>query len=314
MLKIDLITGFLGAGKTTFIHKYLDFLKRNGVKAAIIENEFGCADVDARLLQDTQVPIRSLTGVCMCCRGKSMFQNMIISAAKEGYDRLLVEPSGIYDVDEFFSTMMDQEVRSLSEIGSIITIVDAIAAEPQSDAAGYLRFSQILSAGVILLSKTQMASMEEIESVKTQLHDSLLAYGCTRVLKNEDLLIKCWDDFTDADFQRISSAGYRLFDHKREALDHQSIFQAFPFASYCRGEADLSEKIHQLFSDVTPGRVCRVKGHIRDLSGNWYELNCTRECFSVRKVEIKRGLFMIIGEELDKRYLEALFIDKKSAR
>ena len=101
-MEVDLITGFLGVGKTTFIRSYLKYLEKKGQKAAVIENEFGSVDIDSQLLQDTGCPISSLAGECMCCTGKDTFRHMLMDAAEEGVDRVLVEPSGIYDVDEFF--------------------------------------------------------------------------------------------------------------------------------------------------------------------------------------------------------------------
>ena len=68
-MEVDLITGFLGVGKTTFIRSYLKYLEKKGQKAAVIENEFGSVDIDSQLLRDTGCPISSLAGECMCCTG-----------------------------------------------------------------------------------------------------------------------------------------------------------------------------------------------------------------------------------------------------
>ena len=79
MTKVDLITGFLGAGKTTFIHRYLQYLRDQRV--LIIENEFGSIGVDSSLLKDEGCPIEDLSGVCMCCKGRGRFISMLIGAA-----------------------------------------------------------------------------------------------------------------------------------------------------------------------------------------------------------------------------------------
>ena len=85
-MKVDLITGFLGVGKTTFIRRYLEYLEKHGQKAAVIENEFGSVDIDSQLLQDTGCAISSLAGECMCCTGKDTFRHMLMDAAEEGVD------------------------------------------------------------------------------------------------------------------------------------------------------------------------------------------------------------------------------------
>ena len=70
MVTVDLITGFLGAGKTTFIHRYIHYLKKQGISVGIIENEFGDVGVDSELLKDDGCQISDLSGLCMCCVGK----------------------------------------------------------------------------------------------------------------------------------------------------------------------------------------------------------------------------------------------------
>ena len=314
MLKVDLITGFLGAGKTTFLQKYLRYLKQKGLKVALIENEFGGADADSRMLQAEDIPISSLTGVCMCCKGKTMFQNMILNAAHEGYDRILVEPSGIYDVDEFFASMMDRDLAACSQIGSIITIVDARMDAALSEQARYLFFSQILAAGRILLSKVQLVTAAEVENTVSRMNELLRHYGSDRVLTEADYLAKDWSLLTDEDMERLTEAGSCMLEHERESLDHSALFQALTYAGYCVDRQDLEQRIRSLFADRSHGEVYRVKGHIRDLSGNWYEMNCTRDSFSVRPVQIKRGLFVIIGQELDAAWMDRAFLDRETAR
>ena len=89
MTKVDLITGFLGAGKTTFIHEYLHHLRAG--RTLIIENEFGSIGVDAQFLRGEGCPIEDLSGVCMCCRGRDQFIHMLCDAAEQGYDRVPYE-------------------------------------------------------------------------------------------------------------------------------------------------------------------------------------------------------------------------------
>ena len=314
MLKVDLITGFLGAGKTTFIHRYLNHLKSQGQKVAIIENEFGGADVDTALLKNEEVSIKTLTGVCMCCKGKSMFQSMIITAAAEGYDRILVEPSGIYDVDEFFDTMLDPMVSATSEIGSIITIMDATENTQLSDEAKYICFSQLLASGKVVFSKSQLADPEAIQNTCLYLNQLMKDHGSNRIFADEDLLIRDWSDLTDDDYLSLMNAGYCILDHKREALEHEALFQAYCFASYCRDEESLAQTIRSLFSDSSHGTMFRVKGHIRDLTNQWFEINCTRDAFSLRKADVKKGLFVCIGQDLDEAYLRSLFFSKAEAK
>ena len=145
MVQVDLITGFLGAGKTTFIHKYLRYLKDKGLNVRMIENEFGAVSVDTMLLRDDDCDITDLAGLCMCCVGKDAFIKMLIESANSGCDRIIVEPSGIYDVDEFFEVMSLPKVNSLCEIGSILTIADPYGMDHLTDEAEYLLYAALTS-------------------------------------------------------------------------------------------------------------------------------------------------------------------------
>lgn len=165
MVKVDLITGFLGAGKTTFIEKYIGYLRRQGESIHIIENEFAEKGVDSHFLRDEVddcCKISDLSGMCMCCIGKKEFIRLLIESAQTACDRIIVEPSGIYDVDEFFDVLSDSRVCQLCEIGCIISIVDPFARENLTDEVKYLTFAQLAASGAVVFSKTQLLDSEEL--------------------------------------------------------------------------------------------------------------------------------------------------------
>ena len=108
MIKIDLITGFLGSGKTTFLKQYAKYLMAQGKNIGILENDFGAVNVDMLLLQELrgdQCELEMISGGCDKETHRRRFRTKLISMGMSGYDRILVEPSGIYDVDEFFDTL-----------------------------------------------------------------------------------------------------------------------------------------------------------------------------------------------------------------
>ena len=115
MIKIDLITGFLGSGKTTFIKKYAKYLMDKGYKIGILENDFGAVNVDMLLLQDIMgenCELEMIAGGCDKDCHYRRFKTKLISMGMRGFDRILVEPSGIFDVDEFFDILHDETVLS----------------------------------------------------------------------------------------------------------------------------------------------------------------------------------------------------------
>ena len=125
MVKIDLITGFLGSGKTTFIKKYAKYLIDSGKNIGILENDYGAVNVDMMLLQDLmgdQCELEMVSGGCDKDCHRRRFKTKLIAMGMCGYDRVIVEPSGIYDVDEFFDVLRDDPIDRWYEIGNVITV------------------------------------------------------------------------------------------------------------------------------------------------------------------------------------------------
>lgn len=311
MVQVDLITGFLGSGKTTFIHQYVSYLHEKGMKILVIENEFGSIGVDRALLRDDACDVSSLSGVCMCCKGKKMFEDLLIQGAQNGYDRILVEPSGIYDVDEFFAVMSLEKVRNYCKIGSILTIVDGQMDDALTDEAKYLMASQLYAAGSVIMSKTQLFSDSTISRTIEKLNELLAQYGNSHI-SAETLSLKNWSDFTPEDFEKFSQSGFQLFAHQRKAMQHDMIFQVKELADYCENAQDLEHRLKNLFLSPEFGSILRVKGHIQDLNKNWYEINCSKDSFHIRPCQMKRGLFIIIGQDLKEEAISRAFIPRRS--
>jgi len=311
MTKVDLITGFLGAGKTTFIKKYADYFTRKGEKISIIENEFGGIALDAVMLKDQACDGSQLSGGCMCCKGKVEFENMLLDMAAKGYDRVIVEPSGIYDVDEFFEMLLGEPLKNSCEIGCILTIADAQFNDALSDQAQYLMFSQLLSAGKVILSKAQMLPDVMIEVTVRKLNGILWSHGSSRHLEvGKDVMVKDWDSFDDEDFAAFAESGYQLVDHQRAFMEHAGAFTARVMTDYCKDKEHLESILIKLFKKGSCGQVLRVKGHISDVNGNWYEINASKSAWHIEEADVKRGLFIIIGQEFDEQKVRECFIPR----
>ena len=129
MVQVDLITGFLGAGKTTFLRRYAAWWAGQGVKVCVLENDFGAVNVDAMLLQDLEargVELETISGGCDCDTHQRRMRTKLISMAMRGFERVIVEPSGIFDVDEFFDVLRDEPLDRWYQLGNVIAIVDAL--------------------------------------------------------------------------------------------------------------------------------------------------------------------------------------------
>ena len=128
MTKIDLITGILGAGKTTFLLKYARACLDRGERIAVLENDFGAVNVDMLLLQELKCENCQLEMVSGCndpyCH-RRRFRTQLIALGMQHFDRIIVEPSGIFDMDEFFDLLYESPLDKWYQIGSILTIADA---------------------------------------------------------------------------------------------------------------------------------------------------------------------------------------------
>lgn len=160
MIKVDLITGFLGSGKTTFIKKYVRYLLDKGEKIGIIENDYGAINVDMLLLGrefGDECGMEMVVAADPDCH-RRRFKTKLIAMGMDGvndgkYDRIIVEPSGIYDVDEFFDILYEEPLDRFYEIGNVIAIVDAGLSDELSKESDYLLVSQIAEAGMVVFSK-----------------------------------------------------------------------------------------------------------------------------------------------------------------
>ena len=162
MTKIDVVSGFLGAGKTTLIKKLLaDAL--NGSKTVLIENEFGEIGIDGGFLQESGIEIKEMNSGCICCSlvgdfGTSL-KEVISTYAPE---RILIEPSGVGKLSDVLKAI-EKTARDLDvEINSAVAVVDATKAKMYIKNFGEFFINQIAYAGTIILSRTDKASAEKI--------------------------------------------------------------------------------------------------------------------------------------------------------
>ena len=164
MVQVDLITGFLGAGKTTFLRRYVRYLVEQGHNVCILENDFGAVNVDAMLVQDLlgdRCDLETISGGCDCDTHQRRMRTKLIAMAMRGFDRVVVEPSGIFDVDEFFDVLRDDPLDRWYRIGNVIAIVDAMLPEALSPQAEYLLASETANAGRVLLSRAPQAGPDQ---------------------------------------------------------------------------------------------------------------------------------------------------------
>ena len=313
MRKVDLITGFLGSGKTTFLKRYADYLIRSGGNIGIIENDHGAVNVDMLLLQEllgTNCDLEMVTGDCDLETHMRRLKTKLISFGMRGAGRVLVEPSGIFDVDEFFDVLREEPLDRWYEIGSVIAIVDAKLEDDLSEQSNYMLASQIANAGKVIISRSQESTRDDLRHTIRHLNEVMEMFGCKRrFFCSDDVLKKNWDDLTDDDFAAIASCGYILEDHVKLPFDRENDYDSVYIFKARTTKEDLTGRIRDLFADSSLGNIFRIKGFMPLEDGSWIELNATHRAIEVKPIERGQEIFIVIGEGLDKNKIAARWAD-----
>ena len=315
MVKVDLITGFLGSGKTTFIKKYARYLMDQGYNIGILENDFGAVNVDMMLLRELegeQCELEMVAGGCDKDCHRRRFKTKLIAMGMCGYDRVLIEPSGIFDMDEFFDALHEEPLDRWYQIGNVIAVVDAGLDEKMSEKADYILASEVADAGCIVLSKTQEASEKSIEDTVKHLNRALEAVHCKRKFGEDEIIQKDWEQFEKEDFERILNSGYIAEDYEKMSLDEKEVFKSLYFMDLEISGEELRDAAQKIMQDPACGSVFRIKGFTQEPDGSWTELNATHHEITQCPIAEGQKVIIVIGEHLEeeeiRKYLEP---DKK---
>ncbi len=217
MTKIDIISGFLGAGKTTLIKKLLAEAYA-GEKLVLIENEFGEISIDGGFLKESGVQVSEMSSGCICCSLVGDFGE----ALKDVYaqfkpDRILIEPSGVGKLSDVI-VAVENTVADAPEmkLNSYVTVADASKVKVYMKNFGEFYNNQIESAGTIILSRTQKMSQEKLEAAVALLRE-----------KNADaaILTTPWDQLDGktilAAVEKVSLADELLEKMRHEHEEHE---------------------------------------------------------------------------------------------
>ena len=171
MTRIDIISGFLGAGKTTLIKKLLgDALK--GQQVVLIENEFGEIGIDGGFLKDAGIEIREMNSGCICCSLVGDFGAALKDVITKYHpDRIIIEPSGVGKLSDVIKAVDGVEKEAGVALNSATTVVDVMKCKMHLRNFGEFFENQVKSAGTIILSRTDKADTEKVEAAVKMLRE-----------------------------------------------------------------------------------------------------------------------------------------------
>ena len=163
MAKIDIISGFLGAGKTTLIKKLIKEVFA-GQKVVLIENEFGEIGIDGGFLKDAGIEITEMNSGCICCSLVGDFGRALKKVVEEYHpDHILIEPSGVGKLSDVRRAIEKEAEECSLEIGSLVTVADVKKVRMYMKNFGEFYNNQIESAGTIILSRTQFVDQKKLD-------------------------------------------------------------------------------------------------------------------------------------------------------
>ena len=293
MVKIDLVTGFLGAGKTTFIKNYAKYLIDMGENLCILENDFGAINVDMMFLDNLDCGKEMVSGACDYDCHIRRFKTKLIQIAMMGYSRVIVEPSGIYDTDEFFDALYEEPLNKLYEINNIFFLYD-ISTSNLSYQSRYILTSESSVASKIIATKKDLIHKEiDLDYINNILKE----FKCNRVFTKDDIIYS-----DELDFKAIINSGYKTYDHIKIPVNMDNNFDSLYLLDESITIDELNKLKKELFKDKKYGNIERIKGFIFE-NNAWNKINITSINTEISPINDGQKVILIIGENLNKELI-----------
>lgn len=338
MAKIDIISGFLGAGKTTLIKKLVAEAFQ-GEKLVIIENEFGEIGIDGGFLKESGIQITEMNSGCICCSLVGDFSEALKEVlSKYAPDRVIIEPSGVGKLSDVVKAVKNTDESV--EINSTAVVVDASKCKMYMKNYGEFYNNQVEYAGTIVLSRTQKISEEKLDA-------------CLKLIREKNneasIITTPWDDIDGKKIleamekvntlekelieEHESGHGHEHCHHHEEECHHEEghhhhgeechheeghhhhhhhadeVFTSWGVETAHKfTEDELQDILKQLANEKNFGEVLRAKGIVAAAEGEWFHFDLVPG-----ETELRRGAadftgrVCVIGSKLDEGAIRELF-------
>jgi G3E family GTPase len=337
MTKVDIISGFLGAGKTTFIKKLLSDVWA-GEKLVLIENEFGEIGIDGGFLKDAGIEITEMNSGCICCTLVGDFSKALVKVLDEYHpDRVIIEPSGVGKLSDVARAIEAVEKDADIEIDGRITVVDGKKAKMYMKNFGEFFKDQVEHASTIVVSRTQMMTDEKVEECVHTLREEnaeatiistpwdelgkeAISHALTKGAEIESLFEDHEDHDHDHDHCDHDHHDHDHHDHDHDCCcghdhDHHHHHHADDvFTSWGKEtvhkytEEELDYLLKALSETTSYGTILRSKGIIQMTDGSWKQFDLVPEEYEVREGQPDyTGRICVIGTDLKEDDLLKLF-------
>jgi G3E family GTPase len=321
-MKIDIISGFLGAGKTTLIKKLIkEQLYRERI--VIIENEYGEVGIDGELLGGSNICIKEIVSGCICCSISDDFVKAVDIMEREyNPDRLIIEPSGVAKLSRVVSF-----IKTLDSLGNIKINIQAVVVDINNFDLYITNFgefytNQIVNARTVILSRTQNSNDQEITHVvmairKINPRCSIITTPWDR-LPSQRIISVCEqriDDLMRDSNQARKSLNITHVIRNSKTVTNSSakdVFDVWAKELHCKFSIDEINMILESFKDdKSVGFVIRAKGIIELLDGKWIKFDYIPNYIEIKEINSRsHRRVSVIGSKLDKIAIEELFLKK----
>ncbi len=291
-IKIDIISGFLGAGKTTFLKKLLTQAYA-GESVALLENEFGEVAIDGEALRDSNIAMKEIANGCICCTLQGNFISAIQELSAEYHpQRIVIEPTGLGRLTDIFRACRRAAEETNVIINAVITIVDGVSVLEYLDDAPEFYENQIKQAGVIVVSMTQELEETTVEAI---------SQGLRKLNVDAPLFTAPWWEI-DA-MEVLALAEERGCPEDDGSPSEKNPFRSLAFrVTKPWRERDLRRFFQMVAQDVF-GKVYRGKGFFPTAQGA-LKVDLVGGRVSVEHFPHKvQGRFVLIGCDLDRKAL-----------
>lgn len=321
-VKIDIFSGFLGAGKTTLIKKLLDEAL-TGEKIALIENEFGAVGIDGRIMRDYDLQITELNAGCICCSIAGDFTGGLKEVlTRYKPDRILIEPSGVSKLSDVIKGCSPFLKDGKAVLNICLTVIDVTKFKMYLKNFSEFYKDQLTSAGTIIFSRTAQADREKMDAITAEIRKINKEAGIITTdweLLEGKAILKLAEEGSSAVYERepqksrtvnrLSSpgitganAGYIKSGHNAE-----DVFSVWGHeTSQIFKKSKISEILYSL--DRLDMEIVRAKGIVETEGEKWVQFDYVPGEVTINDSSPDYiGRFNVIGSKLDKEKLSRLF-------
>ncbi len=332
MTKIDVFSGFLGAGKTTLIKKLLKEAY-SGEKLVLIENEFGEIGIDGGFMKDAGIQVTEMNQGCICCSLVGDFGKALKKVLDEfSPDRILIEPSGVGKLSDVLKAVMNVDSSDIL-LNTYTTIVDASKIKMYMKNFGEFYKNQVETAKTIVLSRSQKLSEDKLAEALALLrqlneHATIVTTPwedingkqileamelkntfAEELLKDEDICPVCGHSHHDEDeHEHHHHDGECGCGHHHHHHDADEVFSNFGVETAKKFTREELENALSKLSGEEYGTVLRAKGIVAGADGVWYHFDFVPEEYEVRTGSADvTGRMCVIGAKLEEAKIKELF-------